>query len=59
MTRPLFASAKIHFENGKTLSIRSSSRTKGEVIVSFNGKRLRSPMMEHAALLTGGELLFE
>ncbi len=64
MTRPLFANAKIHFENGKTLSVRSSSTTKSEAVerettVSFNGKRLSSPMMEHTALLAGGELLFE
>jgi putative alpha-1,2-mannosidase len=64
MTRPLFASAKIHFEGGKTLSVRNSSTakseaTKGDMIVSFNGRRLSSPMMEHAALLAGGELLFE
>ena len=59
---PLVKSAKIHFENGKTLQITAKDQSPENVYVKkiiLNGKEIKSYTLNHADLINGGELIFE
>lgn len=59
---PLVKSAKIHFENGKTLQITAKDQSPDNLYVKkiiLNGKEIKSYTLNHADLINGGELIFE
>lgn len=56
---PLFKQAKIHFENGKTLTIdapNNTSQTRFVKSAAFNGKPYTKNYLDHFELLKGGKL---
>ena len=59
---PLFDSATIALENGRTFVIRARGQSPGAVYIrsaQLNGKPHDSPFLDHSALAAGGELVFE
>ncbi len=59
---PLVEEAKIHLDNGKTLTIIAKNQSKKNVYVkriSINGKLLKSTFLNHQDIMNGGELIFE
>ncbi len=59
VSAPLFDRATVHLANGKTLEIAQAGSGEQVSAVSFQGAPLRSPMVEHAALVSGGRLIFQ
>jgi predicted alpha-1,2-mannosidase len=59
---PLVKAAKIHLDNGKTLTIIANNQSKDNVYVqsvSVNGKLLEGNLLSHQDIMNGGELVFE
>lgn len=59
---PAVNSAKIHFENGKTLSIIAKNQSAKNVYVKkvlLNGKEVKGYSLSHKDLEKGGEIIFE
>jgi predicted alpha-1,2-mannosidase len=59
---PLVKAAKIHLDNGKTLTIIANNQSKDNVYVqsvSVNGKLLEGILLSHQDIMNGGELVFE
>ena len=59
---PLVKEAKIHLENGKTLTIKANNQSKENVYVqsvSINGRVLENSLLSHQDIMKGGELIFE
>ncbi len=59
---PLVKAAKIHLDNGKTLTIIANNQSKDNVYVqsvSVNGKLLEGNLLSHQNIMNGGELVFE
>jgi predicted alpha-1,2-mannosidase len=59
---PLVKVAKIHLDNGKTLTIKANNQSKENVYVnsvSINGKLLANNLISHQDIMSGGELVFE
>ncbi len=59
---PLVRSATIRLENGKTFTIEAKGQSTTNVHVQrvlLNGVALKTPFLEHAALMKGGKLVFE
>jgi len=59
---PIVKEAKIHLDNGKTLTIKANNQSKENVFVqnvSINGKPLENNLLSHYDIMNGGELLFE
>lgn len=59
---PLVKEAKIHLDNGKTLTIIANNQSKDNVYVqsvSVNGKTLEGNLLSHQDIMNGGELVFE
>jgi predicted alpha-1,2-mannosidase len=59
---PKVKEAKIHLDNGKTLTIKANNQSKENVFVqnvSINGKPLENNLLSHYDIMTGGELVFE
>jgi predicted alpha-1,2-mannosidase len=60
--KPLFPRAIIHLARSKTLTVTASGWSDSAIYVrrvSFNGKMLSGPFIDHADLVQGGELVFE
>ena len=58
VSAPLFERATVQLSNNKTLMITQQGTGEDVSAVSFNGAELRSPTIEHDALIGGGHLLF-
>ena len=59
---PLVKEAKIHLENGKTLSITANNQSKENVYVksiSINGKPIEGTSISHQDIMNGGKIIFE
>jgi predicted alpha-1,2-mannosidase len=59
---PLVKEAKIHLENGKTLSITANNQSKDNVYVksiSINGKLIEGTSISHKDIMNGGKIIFE
>ncbi|MEZ4798132.1 MAG: GH92 family glycosyl hydrolase [Flavobacteriaceae bacterium] len=59
---PLVKEAKIHLDNGKTLTIKANNQSKDNVYVqsvSINGKTIENNLLSHHDIENGGELIFE
>ncbi len=59
---PKVKEAKIHLDNGKTLTIKANNQSKENVFVqnvSINGKPLENNLLSHYDIMNGGELVFE
>ncbi|WP_223034689.1 GH92 family glycosyl hydrolase [Hanstruepera marina] len=59
---PLIKEAKIHLDNGKTLTITAKNQSKENVYVKrilINGNALESNLISHQDIMNGGELIFE
>ncbi|WP_431108529.1 GH92 family glycosyl hydrolase [Winogradskyella poriferorum] len=59
---PLVKEAKIHLENGKTLSITANNQSKDNVYVksiSINGKLIEGTSISHKDIMNGGKINFE
>ena len=59
---PLVKEAKLHLDNGKTLTIKANNQSKDNVYVqrvSINGKQIENHLLSHQDLMNGGELIFE
>ncbi|MDG4714939.1 GH92 family glycosyl hydrolase [Winogradskyella marincola] len=59
---PLVKEAKIHLENGKTLSITANNQSKDNVYVksiSINGKPIEGTSISHQDIMNGGKIIFE
>jgi len=59
---PLVKEAKLHLDNGKTLTIKANNQSKDNVhiqSVSINGKQIENHLLSHQDLMNGGELIFE
>jgi predicted alpha-1,2-mannosidase len=59
---PIVKEAKIHLDNGKTLTIKANNQSKENVFVqnvSINGKPLENNLLSHYDIMNGGELVFE
>lgn len=59
---PLVKEAKIHLENGKTLSISANNQSKDNVYVksiSINGKPIEGTSISHQDIMNGGKIIFE
>ncbi|AWX46074.1 hypothetical protein HME9304_03106 [Flagellimonas maritima] len=59
---PIVKNAKIHLENGKTLTIATKNQSKDNVYVrsvSINGKVLDGILLSHQDIMNGGEIVFE
>lgn len=59
---PKVKKAKIHLDNGKTLTIKVNNQSKENVFVqnvSINGKPLENNLLSHYDIMNGGELVFE
>lgn len=59
---PLVKEAKIHLENGKTLTIKAKNQSKTNVYVksvSVNGKKIEGTLLNHNDIINGGEIIFE
>lgn len=59
---PLVKEAKIHLENGKTLSITANNQSKDNVYVksiSINGKIIEDTSLSHQDIMNGGKIIFE
>ncbi|TYA55204.1 GH92 family glycosyl hydrolase [Formosa maritima] len=59
---PLVKEAKIHLENGNTLTITAKNQSKDNVFVqsvSVNGKLIEDHLLSHQDIMNGGELIFE
>lgn len=59
---PLVKEAKIHLDNGKTLTIKANNQSKENVYVqsaSVNGKTLEGTLVSHQDIINGGEIIFE
>ena len=59
---PLVKEAVIHLENGKTLTIKANNQSKDNIYVksvSVNGKKIESTLLNHSAIMNGGEIVFE
>jgi len=59
---PLVKEAKIHLENGKTLSITTNNQSKENVYVksiSINGKPIEGTSISHQDIMNGGKIIFE
>ena len=59
---PLVKEAKIHLDNGKTLTIKANNQSWENVYVqsvSVNGKTLDGTLLSHQDIMKGGEIIFE
>jgi predicted alpha-1,2-mannosidase len=59
---PLVKEAKIHLDNGKTLTVKANNQSKDNIYVqsvSINGKTLENNLLSHQDIMNGGELVFE
>ncbi len=59
---PLVIEAKLHLDNGKTLTIKANNQSKDNVYVqrvSVNGKVLENNLLSHQDIINGGEIVFE
>lgn len=59
---PLVKQAKIHLDNGRTLTILAKNQSEKNVFVksvSVNGKKLKGTMITHQELMNGGTIEFE
>ncbi|WP_418509044.1 GH92 family glycosyl hydrolase [Corallibacter sp.] len=59
---PLIKEAKIHLDNGKTLTITAKNQSKDNIYVKrvlINGKELTNNQISHQDIMNGGELIFE
>lgn len=59
---PLVKEAKIHLDNGKTLTITAKNQGKENVYVKrvlINGSVLESNLISHQDIMNGGEIIFE
>ncbi len=59
---PLVKEAKIHLDNGKTLTITAKNQGKENVYVKrvlINGSILESNLISHQDIMNGGEIIFE
>ncbi|UTW63066.1 GH92 family glycosyl hydrolase [bacterium SCSIO 12741] len=59
---PLVKEAKIHLENGKTLTIKAQNQSPENVYVksvSVNGKKIENNFLSHDDIVQGGEIIFE
>ena len=59
---PLVKKAKIHLDNGKTLTVIANNQSEDNVYVksvSINGKILNSTLLSHQDIMNGGEVIFE
>lgn len=59
---PLVIEAKIHLDNGNTLTIKTTNQSVENVYVksvSINGKIIRGNQLSHSNIVNGGELIFE
>ncbi len=59
---PLFPSAAIHLENGRTFTVRAPGAGAGSPYVqraTLHGSPLRGPVLAHADVVAGGELVLE
>ncbi|WP_347923028.1 GH92 family glycosyl hydrolase [Pontimicrobium sp. SW4] len=59
---PSLKEAKIHLDNGKTLTIKANNQSKDNVYVqsvSINGKALKDNLLSHLDIMNGGEIIFE
>jgi len=59
---PLVKEAKIHLENGKTLSITANNQSKDNIYVksiSINGKLIEGTSISHKDIMNGGKIIFE
>ena len=54
--------AKLHLDNGKTLTIKAENQSVENVYVkrvTLNGKELENNTITHKEIMGGGELIFE
>ena len=59
---PLVKEAKLHLDNGKTLTVTANNQSKTNVYVAkvtLNGKALTNNKVNHNELMKGGDLVFE
>jgi putative alpha-1,2-mannosidase len=56
--RAFFPAITVRVAEGKTLRIENRSSA-GTTRASFNGKKIDGPVLDHAALASGGRLVFE
>ncbi|WP_339916870.1 GH92 family glycosyl hydrolase [Yeosuana marina] len=59
---PLVKEAKIHLDNGKTLTIIAKNQAKDNVYVksvSVNGKTISGYLLSHQDIINGGNIIFE
>lgn len=59
---PLVEEAKIHLDNGKTLTITAKNQSKKNVYVKrvlLNGKTLQNNSISHQDIMNGGDIVFE
>lgn len=62
LTSPLFSNVTIYLPNGNELVIKAPGATDEKVYIQsvrLNDQELNKPWIEHAALVQGGELVFE
>jgi predicted alpha-1,2-mannosidase len=58
---PLFTHATIHLENGRTFTVEAVRRASNDVYVqsvTWRGRALEGPWIEHSQITTGGDLRF-
>jgi predicted alpha-1,2-mannosidase len=58
---PLFTHATIHLENGRTFTVEAVRRAPNDVYVqsvTWRGRALEGPWIEHSQITTGGDLRF-
>jgi predicted alpha-1,2-mannosidase len=56
---PLFVSAAVDFENGKTFTVRARGNGPYVQRASLNGREYERSFVDHQTLIDGGELVFE
>lgn len=59
---PIIKDAKIHLNNGKTLSIKAKNQSAKAVYVNkvlVNGKAIEGTQLSHNDIINGGEIIFE
>ncbi len=58
---PMVKEANLHFENGKTLTIKTENQSKSNVYIEkvvLNGNLIKDLRLYHSELMKGGELIF-
>ena len=59
---PLFKEAKVHFENGKTFTIKAQKNSKDNIYIKsakLNGRKYTKNYLEHSNIQKGGSIAFD